>query len=232
MLLLLSLVAGGFGEAYVPSKMMVAGDAGATARNVIQFQSLFRLGFAAYVIEALCDAALTALLYLLLRPAGRELALIAVLLRIVSTAAFASSETFYFAALPILGGAHYLTTFSAGQLDSMALLSLKLYAIGGIVPTLFYGVAWVLLGHLIFVSGYLPKWLGALLAFGGLCFVGGNFTVILAPHYSSDLVLLPMGVGMLAFAFWLLIRGVDFVKWQDKAATVFARDDEGRRRPL
>src|SRR5204862_2673440 len=98
-LVLISLVAGGFGEGYVPSKMMVAGDAGATARNIVQFQSLFRLGFAGYVIEGLCDATLTALLYLLLRPAGRELALIAVLLRAVSTAAFASAESFYFAAL-------------------------------------------------------------------------------------------------------------------------------------
>src|SRR5690242_10661848 len=75
-LVLITMVAGGFGEAYVPSKLMVARDPVATAGNLLQSQLLFRLGFAAYVIEGLCDAALTALLYLLLRPAGRELALI------------------------------------------------------------------------------------------------------------------------------------------------------------
>src|ERR1700722_4504940 len=85
-LLLISLVAGGFGEGYVPARFIVAGDAGGTAENIVRFQPLFRLGFAAYVVEGLCDAALTALLYLLLRPAGRELAAVAAVLRIVSTA--------------------------------------------------------------------------------------------------------------------------------------------------
>src|SRR5438552_9699623 len=56
-LLILSIVAGGFGEGYLPSKMVVAGDAGATAGNIVQFQSLFRLGYVGYAIEALCDAA-------------------------------------------------------------------------------------------------------------------------------------------------------------------------------
>src|SRR3954470_17864900 len=101
-LIAISVVAGGFGEGYLPSVMIVAGDAAATAKTIAQHQLLFRFGFAAYVIEGLCDAALTGLLYLLLRPVGRELALIALLLRIVSTAAFASSESFYFSALSIL----------------------------------------------------------------------------------------------------------------------------------
>src|SRR5580765_7350788 len=105
MLILISIVAGGFGEAFVPSKMIVTGNANATAQNIIQSQSLFRLGFAGYVIEGLCDATLTALLFLLLRPAGRELAIIAVLLRMVATAAFASAESFYLSALSILSGA-------------------------------------------------------------------------------------------------------------------------------
>src|SRR5579863_5330915 len=61
-LLLISLVAGGFGEGYVPSQFIVAGDAGSTAKNIVQFEALFRLGFAGYVVEGLCDAALTALL--------------------------------------------------------------------------------------------------------------------------------------------------------------------------
>jgi len=216
-LVLITMVAGGFGEAYVPAKLMVARDPVATANNVLQSEVLFRLGFASYVIEGLCDAALTGLLYLLLRPAGRELALIAVLLRIVSTAAFASAQSLYFAALPILKGAPYLQ-LSPGQLDSLALVSLKFSVIGGIVPTLFYGVGWTVLGYLIFVSAYLPKWLGMLMAFAGACFVVGNFALILAPAYSADLFLLPMVIAMLVLAGWLLIRGVDAGKWRERTA--------------
>ncbi|MBV8799750.1 MAG: DUF4386 domain-containing protein [Alphaproteobacteria bacterium] len=216
-LVLITMVAGGFGEAYVPSKLIAARDPLATATNVLQSHVLFRLGFASYVIEGLCDAALTALLYLLLKPAGRELALIAAFFRIVSTAAFASAQTFYFAALPILKGAPYLQ-FPPGQLDSLALISLKFSVVGGMVPTLFYGVSWMVLGYLIYVSRYLPKWLGMLMAFAGACFVVENFGLILAPAYSSDLFLAPMAIAMLVLAGWLVIRGVDGGKWRERTA--------------
>jgi hypothetical protein len=218
-LLLISLVAGSFGEAYVPSKLMVAGDAAATAANIVRGELLFRIGYAGYVIEGLCDAALTALLYLLLRPAGRELAAVAAFLRIVSTAAFAAAESFYFAALPILSGANYLKAFSSEQLNALSLLSLKLYNSGGIVPTLFYGVAWILLGILMFSSGYLPRWLGALLAVAGLSFVIGMFVLIVTPAWASPFFLLPMIIAMLVLALWLLIRGVDERTWKQRTVT-------------
>src|SRR6185503_11251370 len=106
--------------------------------------------------------ALTALLYLLVKPAGVELALIALLMHIVSTAAFAASEFFYFAALPMVR-ADYLTAFPHDQISALALLFLRLYGTTGSIPTLFYGVAWILIGRLMFTSGYLPRWLGALM---------------------------------------------------------------------
>ena len=217
-LLLVSVVAGGFGEGYVPSKLIMPDDADGTAHNIFRLQALFRLGFAAYVVEGLCDAALTAFLYLLLKPAGRELALVAALLRIVSTAAFAAAEYFYFAALPILSGDTYLKVFSSGQLNALALLSLNLYGIVGSVPTLFHGVAWIVLGYLMFVSGYLPKWLGALLGLAGLCFVIAMFANILAPVYATPYLLLPMILGMLVLGAWLLVCGVDLPKWQERTA--------------
>jgi Domain of unknown function (DUF4386) len=76
-LCLLSFVAGGFGEAYVPSKLMVSGDATATANNIHALGSLFRWGFAGYLVEASCDIALTLILYVLLKPVSRGLALLA-----------------------------------------------------------------------------------------------------------------------------------------------------------
>lgn len=208
-LILISLVFGGFGEMYVSGRLTVAGDAHATARNIVAHQYLYRLGYAAYVVEGLCDAALTALLYLLLRPAGRELALVALLMRIVSTAAFAAAEASYYAVLPILSGADYLKAFSQDEVNALALLSLKAYNGAGVVPTLFYGVAWMLLGRLVFVSGYLPKWLGVLLVLGGLSFVIGMLTIIVAPTIASPFFLLPMIAAMLVLALYLLVRGVD-----------------------
>src|SRR5215467_8330367 len=75
LLILLSAVFGGLGESYVPSKIIVSGDAASTANNIITSPMLFRLGFAAYLVEAVCDVALALLFYVLLRPAGQYLAL-------------------------------------------------------------------------------------------------------------------------------------------------------------
>src|SRR5712692_9893648 len=218
-LFLLSFVAGGFGEAYVPSKLIVSADATATAENIKAFDSLFRMGFASYLLEAVCDIALALILYVLLRPVRKDLALLAAFFGLVGTALFGVAELFYFAASLILGGAGYLKTFSPDQLNALALLSLKLYGYGGGIFMVFYGVAAVLRGYLIFRSGYLPKALGVLLALAGLGFVTRNFALVLAPAYASDFLLLPMILAGVSLTVWLLVRGVDVPMWEAKAAT-------------
>jgi hypothetical protein len=219
---LLSLVAGGFGEAYVPSRLVVSADATATAENIRALDSLLRMGFAGYLVEAVCDITLALILYVLLRPVHRDLALLAAFFGLVGTAVFAVAELFYFAASHILGGAGYLRSFSPDQLNTLALLSLKLFGYGGGLFTVFYGLAWVLRGYLIFRSGYLPKALGILLTLGGLGFVTRNFALVLAPAYASGSLLLLMVPGGLALTVWLLVWGVDVPKWEAKAATAEA----------
>src|SRR3989442_680875 len=97
-LFLLSIVGGGFGEAYVPSVLIVGTDATATARNIVASHSLFRWGFAGFLVESLCDVGLTWALYVLLRPVHRNLALLAAFVRLISTAGFAMAQVPYFAA--------------------------------------------------------------------------------------------------------------------------------------
>jgi hypothetical protein len=217
-LFLLTIVAGGFGEFYVPSRLIVSGDAAATAKNIHDSGWLFRLGFASYLVEAVCDIALSLILYVLLRPVRKDLALLAAFFGLVSTALFAVAELFYFAASLILGGAGYLKTFSPDQLNTLALLSLKLYGYGGGIFMVFYGVASILRGYLIFRSGYLPKFLGFLLALAGLGFVTRNFALVLAPAYAFDGLLLPMTIAAVSMTVWFLARGVDVAKWEAKAA--------------
>ena len=228
-LFLLSIVAGGFGEAYVPYKLIVSVDATDTAKNINAFDSLFRLGFAIYLIEAVCDIALTLILYVLLRPVRKDLALLAAFFGLVSTALFAVAELFYFAASLILGGANYLKTFSPDQLNTLALLSLKLYGYGGGIFMVFYGVASVLRGYLIFRSGYLPRVLGVLLVLAGLGFITKNFALVLAPAYASDGLLLPMVLAVVSLTVWLLVKGVDVPKWEAKAATFEVTAQSGGR---
>jgi hypothetical protein len=218
-LFLLSFVAGGFGEAYVPSRLIVSADATATAQNIKALDSLFRMGFAGYLVEAVCDIALTLIFYLLLRPVRKDLALLAAFFGLVGTAVYGVAELLYFSPSHILGGAGYLKTFSPDQLNTLALLSLKLFVYGGGIFLVFYGVAWVLRGYLIFRSGYLPKFLGVLMTLGGLAFVARNFALVLAPAYASGSLLLLMLPGALSLAVWLLVKGVDVAKWEERAAS-------------
>jgi hypothetical protein len=215
---LVSIVGGGFGEFYAPSQLIVPGDATATAHHLIASDLLFRLGFVAYLIEAVTDVALTFLLYVLLRPVHANLAFLAVLFRIMATATFAFGELFYFAPSLILGGDGYLKTFSPDQLNALALLSLNLYGLVGGLFTVFYGIASLILGYLMVRSGYLPRVLGALWVLGGLGFVTWNVLLVLTPGYASSLLPVPQLLATLSLGLWLLVRGVDVGKWKEHEA--------------
>jgi len=221
-LFLFSLVAGGIGEAYVPSKLIVSGDAAATVANLRNFDLMYRLGFAAFLIESLCDIALALILYALLKPVSKELSLMAAFFGLIGTALFAFAELFYFAPLVIMRGAAYLQTFSPDQLNSLVLLSLKFYGFGGMIFTAYYGMSWIVRAVLMFHSGYLPKFLAVLMAVGGIGFVVRNFLMILAPAYASDVLLMLMFPGGLILTVWLLWKGVDVAKWNAKVKAVRA----------
>ena len=220
---LVSVVAGGFGEAYVPAALVVPRDAAATAARILASEPLFRWGFSAYLVEGLCDAGLTLLFYLLFRVVRKDLALLAVFFRLIGTAGFAMAQVFHFAALPIIGGGDHLRAFSPEQLRALALLSLDMSRYGQTVFTMFYGVGSVLLGYLMYRSRLVPRLLGFLLALSGVGFVAKTFTWALAPSYSSSLLLMPAGIAWLALTAWLLVKGVDAAKWRAAAALADSR---------
>jgi len=217
-LFLLTLMGGGFGEGYVPSKFIVSGDPTATAANIRAFGFLFRLGFAEFLLESLCDTALSLNFYVLLKPVNKHLSLLAAFFGLMATATFAVTELFYIMAIYWLGDAPYLKVFPSEQLQAMAYLSLKYYTYGGAVFTAYYGVAWLIRSYLIFHSGYLPKLIGILMAIGGFGFVLRNFLLVLAPAYASDVLLTLLFPGGLLLMVWLLIRGVNIAKWNERTS--------------
>ena len=222
-LILVSIVFGTLGELVIPSKIIVSTDAAATARNVTMLQPLFRFGFAAYLVEAACDISLAILFYVLLRPAGRNLALVAAFFGLFSTALYAVAEAFYFAPALILGGGGYLKAFSPEQLNALALLSFKLFERVAAIFIGFYGIATMMRGYLIYRSDYLPRILGLLFIIGGVGFVLQNLAIVLAPRVASPLLLIPMGVAGVPMMLWLLIKGVDVDRWQERRAVEESR---------
>jgi len=214
---LVSVVAGAFGEAYVPMMVVAANDAAATASNLVQNSSLVRFGFASYLVEALCDVGLALILYALLRPVHRDLALLATFFRLIGTAGFAVAQLFHFAASPL---AHHpsLRGLSPDQLDSLALLSINLGQYGATLFMMFYGMGLLLTGWLMIGARYLPTLIGILFLITGAGFVSRTFLWVLAPAYASPLLLLPAALAGVTLGLWLLIRGVDVAKWREQLA--------------
>src|SRR6185369_4770855 len=189
-LFLVSIVAGGFGEGYAPNLLVHGNDAAATVATLRAQEPLFRLSFAAYLVEAICDIAIALIFYVLLRPVSRGLALLAAFFGIISTVTYACCELFYFG-LPhlLLSDAEYLRTFTPDQIATLTLLSLKLFSYGAGLFLVFYGISWIIRGWLMIRSGYLPSLLGVLMIIGGLGFAARTFTGVLAPQYASSIML-------------------------------------------
>jgi hypothetical protein len=222
-LFLLSMLGGGIGEMYVPSKLIVSTDAALTAANLRSSDLFFRLGFASYLVEALCDVALAWIFYVLLRPVHKELALLAAFFGLVSTALFGFAEMFYFASSLVLRDADYLKSFAPDQRDTLALLALKTYGLGAGIFMAFYGVAMLLRGYLVFRSVYLPRFLGVLLMLAGIGFVARNFLLVLTPRYATPLLLLPMFLAGVSLTVWFLTKGIGVPAWERRQLTLSER---------
>jgi hypothetical protein len=209
---------GVFAEAYVmQGNLVVSTDATATAHRIMAHESLFRMAWIGQMVMSICDIALALIFYVLLRPVNKYIALLAAFFNLVSNAIeFGIKGLTQFTVLLLLGGADYLKVFDQHQLQALALLSLKLRDTGYGVSLVFFAVHLLLLGYLIFKSGYFPKTLGVLLIIGSVCYLTNSFVLFLAPRY-ADLtfpVLVPAGLSELALCLWLIVKGVNVSKWE------------------
>ena len=215
--LILTMLGGWFGELQIPS-IFRTGDAAATADQLRQNETLFRIGFAAYLVEAFSDIVLAWLFYVLLKPVHRDLALLSAFFALVSMTLFAVTQMLYFAAPMFLKESGYLTAFTSDQREGFAGIFVSLYGFLGTLSMLYYGTAWIIRGWLTFKSAYLPRFLGLIMIVAGVGFVAKNITYVLAPASSSALLLAPMFLNVVVLTIWMLVKGVDQDKWKRSVA--------------
>ena len=220
-LYLIIIVIGLFGEVFVRDKLIVSGDAAATAANIMSHESLWRLHVFAELVLLICAVALLWIIFLLLRPIGRALIVLAVFFNMVAIIIEATITMRLLEALFPLGNSGYLKAFTPDQLYAMASLTLKSHAYGFGVSLLFFGCFCVIVGYLIFRSGYFPRTIGVLMQIAGVCYVTNSFALILSPALVNRLfpgILVPSFIGELSLCLWLLVRGVNMKRWEERAS--------------
>lgn len=208
-LYVLTSIVGFFAMGYVPGKVIVHGNAAATATNIAAHETLFRVGIAAELIGSAAFIFVALALYDLLKGVDRPQASLMVILIVVSIPIAFLNELNSVAALILVRGADFLSIFEKPQREALAMLFLNLHHYGIVVAEIFWGLWLFPLALLVYRSRFLPRFLGVWLTLAGFAWVILSLTGILWPLYQArvNTYAQPAFFGEIAFMLWLLIRG-------------------------
>jgi hypothetical protein len=209
LLYVLASISGVFAMIYVPSKLIVHGNAAATANNISASETLFRLGIAGELVGYAGFIFVALALYDLLKGVNRRHASLMVILIVVSVPIAFLNELNSIAALVLVRGADFLSIFEKPQREALAMLFLNLHFYGLVVAGIFSGLWLFPLGLLVYRSRLLPRFLGVWLAIGGFAWVILSLTGVLLPQYYDKVFTYsqPAFFGEVAFMLWLVIKG-------------------------
>ena len=216
-----------FGQVVVLGRLVVFGNAAATAANILGHQRLFWLGFASSLIGVVFHIAWALFLYELLKPVNRRLSLLAAFVILVGCGIQAVTSLLYLAPLLILQGGPSLSAFTAEQLQALALMFLKLNTYAFDIYLVFFGLWCVLIGFLIFRSTFLPRVLGVLFAISGL----GYLTFLsppLARYLFFPYITAAAALGEIPLLLWLVVVGVNDQRWKEQASAAESRSQHAR----
>jgi hypothetical protein len=209
LLYVLTSIAGFFAMGYVPDKLIVHGNAAATASNIAASETLFRLGIAGQLVGQAGFIFVALALYDLLKGVNRRQASLMVTLILISIPIAFLNELNSFAVLVLVRGADFLSIFDKPQRDGLAMLFLHLHGRGFVVAEMFWGLWLFPLALLVYKSRFLPRFLGVWLGLAGFAWVIQSLTGILWPEYQDRMntYLQPAIFGEIVFMLWLLIKG-------------------------
>jgi len=209
---LLSMAIVVFANFGIHGRLVVAGNAAETARNILAHQHLFRIGIACGLIYVVGLVVLLTALYTILKPVNRSLALVATFSRLVYALTWVLMTLNLFQALRLLSGADYLRVFEGERLQALAMLQLggrfDIYYVG----LLFYALASTVCSYLWFKSNYIPRALAGFGVIASLFCAACTFVFIISPGFAQVVNLWwfdsPMGLFEVALSIWLLFKGL------------------------
>lgn len=208
-LYVLLALTGVFSLLYVPTTLVVFGDATATAENIRSSELLFRSGILSGLVSNVLFVFLVLALYRLLKETSHNQAMLMVTLVVISVATGFANTINQLGALIALSGTDFLSVFEKTELDAIAYLFIRLNSWGIQIIQIFWGLWLFPFGLLVYRSGFIPKILGVLLMIAGVGYLLGTITFLVLPQYQSALstLITLLEMGELPIILWLLIVG-------------------------
>ena len=198
-----------FALLYVPSVLIVRGNAAATANNVRNAEGLFRLGMAVELFSSTIVIFAMFAFYRLFKAVSQKHAMAMMTLMLISVPISYLNVLNDLAALTFARGPAFLSAvFDKAQLDALVLFFLRLHNQGIVLAQIFWGLWLFPFGIAVMCSGFIPRFVGIAAMIAGFGYViRSSITLFLPPSAQgfADLAMI-LGVGELAF-FWLLIWG-------------------------
>jgi hypothetical protein len=219
-LYILMIPLGLFGIMYIPTVLIVDGDAVTTTKNIMDNIGLFRLSIVTALIVQVTHIFIVLLLYRLLKPVNKNIALLMVVFMLVSVPIAMLNELNHFAVPLFLNDAAYLKVFTTVQLQALVPIFFDLHEHGILIASIFWGLWLFPMGYLVFKSGFISKIPGVLLIIAGSGYLIDVFAKLLSPNYGTTIIATIITVtlfGEIVFPIWLLIKGVNVEQWAKRA---------------
>jgi hypothetical protein len=202
----LMVIAVGLAEGLAMGRVVVPGDAMATIANITAQEGLFRFGIFGHLMVIILDIVAAWAFYVYLLPLDKPLSLLAAWLRVIYAGFYGVALLNYFQLAQMLGQGGYAATLGSGALQTQVTLMLNAFHDVWDMGYVFFGLHLALLGWVLFKSGAIPKWVGAIVLMGGISYLVDYVSKILLVGFAPNVSLI-FGWGELIFMFWLFLRG-------------------------
>ena len=198
-----------FSLIYVPSKLIVRGNAAATADNIMAHETMFRLSIFGDLIGQVIFICLAIALYRLLSSVNKTWAALMVGFVLVSAAVGFLNTLNNIAAVILFRGGEFLTVFDKPRRDALGMLFIRLHSQGIFLDEIFWGLWLFPFGLLVFRSGFIPRFIGAWLMINCFGYVALSVIALFFPDYyqAAFRYSQPVLFGELVVMLWLLIKG-------------------------
>ncbi len=215
LLYLLVGITGGFSEGFVDPQLHVAGNAAATAANVLANTGLVRMGVVAHLLDGVFFISTALALYILLQHVHRSVARAMLVCVALAVGIICLNAVFLFEGLQVALDSSYAAAFGTAGAQALVLLLLDIQHYGTLSAQVFFGLWLVPLGYLAITSGLFPKALGVVLIAAGVCYLVDLLAAFLVPDFGQTIhafVIIPPIIGEVWMVLYLLVIGVRSVK--------------------